>query len=594
MAMYNVSADYKTQIKKPVRNPSILRVNLGVVDLNVREITELSTNSELHISELDKITQSATSPVSYATLEHNKFNLSGTQVLPPTPSELINYYQGYISGYMSNSERRFTTNPYIRLDFEEPTNFLGLSFNFDILDGNYPTEIDIITYLGGVTIDSVTIYPTNPQAALEQTLADCDRMDLIIKETSLPYRRVRIQSIDFGITKVFDTNTLISASWERDIDLLSTKLPKEHFEFKAYDLNREYNPENAQGIWEKIERRQPVEFEYGYKLDDGSIEWVKGGNYLTTGEIKSESKSHISTVSFKASSELTQETGIAYKGIYRPNRITMYQLAINVLDHAGITNYEIDEALQDTTTSLPLPAVPFKEALQIIANAARGVLYTDRSGKFIMRRVDEALQDFHMGINEIKNIPTIDKLPMLADVETYYNSLQIDTEVSELVKKEDIDYLEPTELSLTYPEATDISVITDGLTVHGTPELYATSCVVVISGSGVITIKGKKLNRTKVRVIHNVNDKGYLCPVENPLIDNYTDAKLYAEWVADILTLRNNYSVENRGFPEMDVLDKILVDTLFSDNLEVLVTNSKITYNGALSGSTKYIALGVE
>lgn len=595
MGMYNVSENYKTQIKKGTRNKSECRVNLGVVNVTAKDASSFLTNSELHLSELDNIKENIESSFRYATLEHNVFVLDGNRVLPPTPLEPIAHHQGYISEILSDINTEFPSGsePYIRIDFTEPLDFVGLSFTFDTIDYNFPTDMDINTYLSGTPIQSLNIQPRESQYVLETPLEFCDRIDLIFNKTSLPYRRARLESLGFGVIKRFDGNNLIKSVWENEIDLLSSKLPKEMFSFTAYDINKEYVPENAQGIWKYVEEQQPVSFDYGYTLDDGSVEWVKGGNYLTSGEIKSDSQNNLSVVTFNTTSEISQSTGTAYKGVYRSTPITLYQMLINVLDHAGIVNYEIDTDLQDITTTLPLPPVPFREGVQIIANAGRAVVYTDRTGKLIVRRIDGLLTDFKLGKSDIKTNPIMDKVPMLSKVETYYSTLQIDSDKVDLVKKENITYSVPTEIRLTYDEATELQVTTSGLTVHGTPELYAHSCVVVVSGTGTIIIKGKKLNRAKVRLILEVNDKGYICPIENPMIDNHDDALLYAEWVRDILELRNIYSVDNKGFPELDVLDKILVDTLFNEDLEARVFYNKIEYNGAISGTTKYISLGV-
>ena len=592
--MQTVSNDYKEQMNRRVRNASLMRVYLGVVNVQAADNATPISTDELHYSNVGGIATNQQVLATYATFEHNRMVLDGSQILPPTPAEPTVYYQGYISESISGLDRRFVTPPIVRIDLAMPLGFIGLTFNFITHCYCYPTEMDIVVYLGGSVVDTITIYPDNAQYTMEQPIPECDRIDLIFRETCFPYFRVRLEQIMFGVTKTFDANNLTTTSWERDVDLLSAKLPKEMFSFTALDIDKDYNPENAEGIWEYVEEGMPVLFEYGYTLDDGSVEWVLGGNYRTSGEITSISEGYISKVTFNSTSELTQLTGTAYKGVYRDVPITLYQLAINVLDHAGIANYEVDEALQDIDVHLPMPAIPFKEALQLIANAGRAVLYTDRTGKIIIRRIDGVLQDFKLAHADIYKMPNIDKKPLLKSVETYYYGLQIDGSNVDLVSKTGLSYATPTEIRLIYEEATNLQVTTTGLTVHGTPELYATNCIVVVSGTGTITIKGKRLNRSKIRVIHDVNNQGYVCPIENELLDNYDDAMAYAEWVADILELRNHYTVDNRGYPELDVLDEVLVDTLFSEDLEARIFYNKIEYNGAISGTTKYVSLGVE
>ena len=56
-----------------------------------------------------------------------------------------------------------------------------------------------------------------------------------------------------------------------------------------------------------------------------------------------------------------------------------------------------------------------------------------------------------------------------------------------------------------------------------------------------------------------------------------------------ILSLRNEYTFDNRGYCELDPLDNILLDTLYSNNLRTFVIENNIKYNGALSGSSKVL-----
>jgi len=117
--------------------------------------------------------------------------------------------------------------------------------------------------------------------------------------------------------------------------------------------------------------------------------------------------------------------------------------------------------------------------------------------------------------------------------------------------------------------------------------------LITVVGTGTITVNGRKLNINKNNISMVVNDKGFACPMNNEMVNSYDEAVAYAQWVADILTNRNTYEAEDRGYPEIDPLDEIKVDTLFSTDLNAIILYSKIKYNGTLSGNTKYLALEV-
>ena len=57
------------------------------------------------------------------------------------------------------------------------------------------------------------------------------------------------------------------------------------------------------------------------------------------------------------------------KGIYAPDGKSYYDLALEVLEDAGQTDFYIDPYLKALYTKNPLPRVEHRQALQIIANA---------------------------------------------------------------------------------------------------------------------------------------------------------------------------------------------------------------------------------
>ncbi len=71
-------------------------------------------------------------------------------------------------------------------------------------------------------------------------------------------------------------------------------------------------------------------------------------------------------------------TDTYYKGLYRELVITLYDLALDVLNNAGIEDereFYLDPYLEQIKVYNPLPAVKHSEALQIITNAGRCALF---------------------------------------------------------------------------------------------------------------------------------------------------------------------------------------------------------------------------
>ena len=85
------------------------------------------------------------------------------------------------------------------------------------------------------------------------------------------------------------------------------------------------------------------------------------------------------------------------------------------------------------------------------------------------------------------------------------------------------------------------------------------------------------------------NSTGERCPIENELITDEFRGAQYAEWIGDYVSRRNEYEFEERGFPELDVGDKLTLDTLFTEEVEGTLLSNEITYNGTLSGKSKML-----
>lgn len=597
--MQTVSTEYKEQIDKQLRNVSYIKVNLGVVNVNATRDDTISTNGEVYFSKKDLIDVSESINKVYHTMEHNRFILDSNNLLPPEIGDAIPYKQGFVSTSISGADGTFSVNPVITIDFLNPLNFIGLVFRFDKILGCYASELQVQALLNNVEVYNSTIYPDSPEYLLETPIPSlegtCDKLILTFKKTYPAKRRARLDYILFGLVKEFSDTTITTATWNRNIDLLTSKISVNSFNFTAIDLDKDYNPDNASGFWKYIEKRQPVTWQYGYELDDNSIEWINGGKLFTDGDIKVDSSGAISTVSFNSTSILNQMTENYYKGVYSAIPVSLYSLAEDVFEYANSLNYgisySIDSSLNNIYTSLPVGDLPINQALQLIANAGMCVLYVDRDGVITIKSITDVLQDFSLNFSNMTSTPAIEKVPALMTVTTSFGIPSIGTVSEVLMSTESLTFSTNTDVRLSYDESTECSIVTTGtMTVVGSPVFYAKYCDVVLIGSGTVSISGKKIIRNTTEITYVVSDKGYDCPIENSLINTEEDAIAYAEWIASILTRRNQYTVSDRGYPELDVLDLINVDTLFSTNLEATVTGIKLKYSGALSSETLFLS----
>ena len=599
--MYNVSSDYKAQINKSTRNISYIKVNIGIVDPDAKELNTMTDNGSLFFSDVVDTDLGQNVEKRYLTMEHNRFILDGKNLIPPESGGGIPYYQGFVSNSMSDSAGVFATPPKITISFPSLFSFIGLTFKFDDVLNSYPTELQLIAYNGVTVVYNRTVYPTSFDFVLQDLIPTtglfCNKIEVIFKKSFPVRRRANLSYIMFGVVKSFDDKDISSSTLLNEIDLLSSKLPKNEFEFKVIDLAMEYNPENPTGIWQYLEARQPVWFEYGYELDNGTIEWINGGNLYTTGELNTESNNSVSIVSFKTSSILSQLDMTYYKGTYYPAGISLYNLALDVLNFANLpllktggVAWNLDNALTTIFTTAPIPEILVREALQLIANAGRCVLSIDREGRICILRNSEVATTFAFDFSNIVSPPLLSKTPYLLSVDTFSHTMSVDSTVT-TVHTSDVNLSVATQCIFKYEPTTNASlVVGTGATLIGQPVYYAGSCVATISGAGKITISGNMLRVIKDSLSVVVGTSGSICPIENVLLTNPTDALAYANWVASMLVRRNQYEITDRGYPELDTGDVILADTLFTTAMESTIISSKIEYNGSLRSTTKYLS----
>lgn len=600
--MYNTSTEYKEQIRKIIRNPSHIKVNFGIVESDASTSSTLTDNGSMYYSDTQDVVLGKNVEYRYVTLEHNKFILDGGQLIPQIGIDP--FFQGYISSAISNSSGVYTSPPVLTIEFSQLFSFIGLTFRFNSEYNNYVSEMRIKAYNNNVEVYNQIHNPTSSQFVLDEKIPAvgvfCDKLELHFLKSEPARRRVELSYIMFGIVETFENDRITDSTWSREISLISTRLPKNEFKFTIIDKDLDYNPENPTGTWEYLEERQPVWFQYGYELDNDTVEWLDGPNLYSIGEVTVSNAGKLPKVTFTASSVINQLDDIYYRGIYNPLGTSLYDLAVDVLEFAnlpllrgGYEPYIVSTELQSISTTIPVPELSIKEALQLIANAGKCIIDINRLGQIEIKPFVPIVPDldtFNLTYGDMISSPILNKTPLLYSVDTYKTTVSLESGAS-VVHESEISLGSNTQCILKYDKSMWHSISTDGtLTVVGSPVYYAGSCVVTLVGTGKVYVTATKLVYSKDSISFIAGQTGYRCPIENELLDDNNYAMEYAEWVAGVVGMRNEYKVTDRGFPEFDPADTILADTLFTDKIESIITGSKIRYNGALRGETTYLS----
>lgn len=583
------------QLKKPKRNLGFLKVKFNIVDPETNP--DLSSNSEEIFSDLDNIKE-ITIPQSknYATLEKNFWLLNDSQ--PIYGSEELE--QTYVSSYMSDKNCLFSDKACITLTSSVYLTTLGLTMVFDSIDKNYAKKLKVKAYRDSTMIMdkdyTLSSYSDRLIFADNEELVRWNKIEIYFIESSLPYRRIRVNQLLFGIMETYTDENLISAESKEKTTMINSELPTHTFKFTIDNMNKLFNPDNPQGWYRYILQQQPISYEWGYQLDDGTIEWILGGKMLLTGSVEVGENQ----VSFSTTSLINYLTKVYKKGVYNSSGRSLYDLAVNVLEDSNIdsSQYNLWSGLKSIKTDAPLPKLEARQLLQIIATTGNCILFTNRENVINIQPFNYVLNPDGMSYDFITSNPVVKVQSELHNTIIYINHYSKEDNVSELFKNESLEITGTKTIEIEYDLATDISAtITGGTIVNA--NYYGRYAILKITNTGEDTISlkvsGKKINNSQTIDSKQFNDDGENIEYKNDLItqmvENSKETKL-KDFIGNWYNNRNIYSFENRGDIVKDTREIIPIETDFSNSLIGYLVENNIKYDGAWSGNSVVVKVG--
>lgn len=583
------------QLKKPKRNLGFLKVKFNIVDPETNP--DLSSNSEEIFSDLDNIKE-ATIPQSknYATLEKNFWLLNDSQ--PIYGSEELE--QTYVSSYMSDKNCLFSDKACITLTSSIYLTTLGLTMVFDSIDKNYAKKLKVKAYRDSTMIMdkdyTLSSYSDRLIFADNEELVRWNKIEIYFIESSLPYRRIRVNQLLFGIMETYTDENLISAESKEKTTMINSELPTHTFKFTIDNMNKLFNPDNPQGWYRYILQQQPISYEWGYQLDDGTIEWILGGKMLLTGSVEVGENQ----VSFSTTSLINYLTKVYKKGVYNSSGRSLYDLAVDVLEDSNIdsSQYNLWSGLKSIKTDAPLPKLEARQLLQIIATTGNCILFTNRENVINIQPFNYVLNPDGMKYDFITSNPVVKVQSELHNTIIYINHYSKEDNVSELFKNESLEIAGTKTIEIEYDLATDISATITGGTIVSA-NYYGRYAVLKITNTGEDTISlkvsGKKINNSQTIDSKQFNDDGENIEYKNDLITQMVESSKETklkDFIGNWYNNRNIYSFENRGDIVKDTREIIPIETDFSNSLIGYLVENNINYDGAWSGNSVVVKVG--
>lgn len=369
--MQLASKEYIESMKQPGRNRGYIKVSIGVVNSQAQKNAVIDSDTELtYFADSKKPFDSYTVDKVYATAEQDFSHVDGTMYFLPKEDEGYSYYNNGIVTEDLIGAVYISFGGVVGLDIK------GLTIDFGEY---YPTNFTIETDAG------IKSYTNDKQLFVTEDSFDGTSFVIIRPSTMINGQgRLRINEMIFGIANTFTNDKVVSCGLKEYVSPITETIPSLDISLTIENQDLYYSPDNPESAIAYMEIGQELKVTFGYDVTgDGDIEWLAE----TTGYLNTWSANDVQA-QFTATDRFYQLSDTYYGGIYRPNGITLYDLAVEVLEAAGITDnreYYLDPYLKKITVYNPIPAVKYSEALQIIANAGRCALYEDRSNKIHMK-----------------------------------------------------------------------------------------------------------------------------------------------------------------------------------------------------------------
>lgn len=394
--MQNVSAAYKKSMRSPNRNRGYIKVRIGIINSKAQDNVGAkdSRNSFTYFSDSSKPFNDYSVDKVYATFEQDFTKVDGSMYFLPAEDEGMELYN---NGIVTNDILGA-----VYIDFGGQTGFdiKGLTIDFGEY---YPTEFTVESDSGA------NRYENNSRIFVTENVF-YGTSYFIIRPSKMVNGQgaLRINKFFCGIINNFTNKEVLNYTMKEHVSSITESISSQDVTLEVDNQNLYYSVDNPNSAFQFMETGQEVKTSFGYDINgDGNITWLPE----STTYLKSWSANDVKA-KFTATDRFDFESsGTYYRGLYRENGISLYDLAVDVLNDAGVTDereYYIDPYLKKVIVHNPMPAVKHSEALQIIANAGRCALYEDRSNRIHLQ--SSFVPEMSAEANNMTEWSRIDKL----------------------------------------------------------------------------------------------------------------------------------------------------------------------------------------
>ncbi len=380
------SEKYKEAISSSIRETKA-EIQFDFIDTEARENAVPTFSPQVVFSNGNQIlNNNKNKSIKVATLEKNFWKLDSSY-MNLGYKNISNEEIGFISDVISKEDCTFENSPTIVFDFSSTHSSIGLTLFFDDLTNNYARKMKIRFLNNDTVLNDKTIENDQIRFIYSNKVENYNKIEITFLETSLPYRRIRLVDIIFGIIQIYEDKQIVNCSLAREFNPFNDNIPSHELSFEIDNIDKSFNLINPTGLYAYLQKRQQVTLRIGVVLEDKTTEFVEMGKYyLNEWEAKN------LTFTLKAQDILTFLEEVTYSNSVTQSK-TLSEFAIEILSSAGITEYVLDDSLNSINCSTSISETSIKELLKQIAIAGNCVLFTDKNNKINIVKLNAILSN---------------------------------------------------------------------------------------------------------------------------------------------------------------------------------------------------------
>ena len=374
--MQRASSAYINSMKSPLRNRGYVKVTIGSSDSTISEKADISFyTDETFMSNSQNALNGVAVTMPYATCEKDFSRIDGSMVFPPANADGVIYNQGVIESHLFHQSDQNHSG--IIIQFSDVVSMKGLTIDFGV---SYPEEFRIIADYYAHYTDNFE-YITDGSVFVTEDIFDEVVGLAIYPMSGFENKRLRINTIEFGIAKTFLNDEVISCSVKEYVSPIGDTLPSLDLSATVDNQDLYYSVDNPDSAFALMEIGHDVKIQFGYDVDgNGNIEWLpESKGKMQTWTANEEEATFTATDRFYQLGETYYGKTIAPP--FYGNTAKGYIQSILVDAGFSLDDWYADEVLDRIWITNPIPPCTYAEALQMVANATCSKLFEDRQGR---------------------------------------------------------------------------------------------------------------------------------------------------------------------------------------------------------------------